>query len=140
ARAGSRASSSRGPPARIEATAKPPAASSSRASTNVRNERVRDLARAITRQADSRAFVPKACRRTLIQRHRHGLQLGIGLDPGLAVLPPPAARFIAAKRQRRVDAARAIDADRTGPESAGELVRHGDVAGPNRGGEAVLGL
>ena len=58
----------------------------------------------------------------------------------MALLAADARGLVAAERGRRVAGAPGVDVDGAGAQQRGELVGLGDVAGPEAGREAVLGV
>src|ERR1700728_4443802 len=72
-------------------------------------------------------------------RH-YGLDLGVVVQDLVAHLTAPAGLLVAAERQRGVEHVVAVDPDRAGPQLLGQRVCLGDVAGPDAGPEAVLGV
>src|SRR5581483_11030295 len=69
-----------------------------------------------------------------------GLGLEVGVEVVPALLAPDARGLVAAERRRRVAAAPGVDVDRAGLEHRRQPVGLRDVAGPEPGGEPVLGV
>ena len=69
----------------------------------------------------------------------HRLELGVVVERLLAQLAADAARLEAAERGGGVEDVVAVDPDGPGADAVGDRVGLADVAGPDRGGEAVVG-
>src|SRR5581483_720828 len=85
----------------------------------------------------SPAMTPLRDGRADLQRHHHGLRLGVKLQHLAALLAAPAGLLVAAERHRRVERAVHVDADGAGADAPGHLVRGREVARPDAGGEPI---
>src|SRR6266508_2442174 len=73
------------------------------------------------------------------QRDRHGLHLGVAVERLLAQLAAEAAPLEPAERSGGVEDIVAVDPEGPRADAVGDGVRLADVAGPDGGGQAVLG-
>ena len=93
-----------------------------------------DVSRPGVRQPSSAGFA------SALQSHHDGFGLGVEIEHFVAHLAAPAGLFVAAKGQRGVENIVAIDPDGARLQRGGDAMRFGNVARPNAGGQAVVGL
>src|ERR1700722_19106852 len=72
-------------------------------------------------------------------REQDGLEFGVGLDGGPPAFAAEPGLPVAAERRVRLQLV-PVDTDRARPDGLGHPERPLDVVGPDRGGEAVLGV
>src|SRR5579863_3020266 len=73
-----------------------------------------------------------------LELHPNRFDLRVKIDRVFAELAAEAGLLVAAEGRNRIELVEAVDPDRAGLERARHLVRAGDVARPDRGGEPVV--
>src|SRR5262249_28830587 len=74
-----------------------------------------------------------------LERHHHGLDLGIEVKDLPSLLAAPAGLLVAAERHRRIERAVHVDADRARPQPPRHLVGGAEIAGPYARRKAIGG-